>query len=65
MTFDKLLDKWSRNINSEYIVPTLNEFKDTNIIISIEQDSKCILKHLKSLVKQYKQKVKENLNENI
>ena len=33
MKFEELRDKWARNINAEYIVPTLDAFHRSNYII--------------------------------
>ena len=34
MTYQELCDKWSRNINAEYIMPTLYELSRDNLIIN-------------------------------
>lgn len=36
MTYNELIDKWSRNINSEYIMPDLYKLSSDNLIIPKE-----------------------------
>lgn len=33
MTFNELYSTWKRNVNSQYILPTLDKFYDNNVII--------------------------------
>ena len=49
MTFEKLYDKWARNINSEYLLPTLDSFKESNFIISKNTTKEEMLKELKKI----------------
>ena len=65
MTITQLIKKWERNVNAEYIVPTLNELQRDNIIISKEMPLVDMVKTLKKHYKEYKEqlksiKVKEN-----
>ena len=65
MTITQLIKKWERNVNAEYIVPTLNELQRDNIIISKEMPLVDMVKTLKKYYKEYKEqlksiKVKEN-----
>ena len=65
MTITQLIKKWERNVNAEYIVPTLNELQRDNIIISKEMSLVGMVKTLKKHYKEYKEqlksiKVKEN-----
>lgn len=59
MTFNKLYETWTKNINSEYILPTLDKFYDNNIIISTENDIEEILRQIKYYKKIFKIKLKQ------
>lgn len=59
-TFDKLYDKWARNVNSEYILPTLDLFKEHNYIISKTLSDDEILLELKRIKKEIKNRNKVN-----
>lgn len=59
MTFNELYRTWAKNVNSEYIIPTLDKFYDNNIIISTENDIEEILRQIKYHLRIYKTKFKQ------
>jgi hypothetical protein len=55
MTFSELYDKWSKNINAEYICPTLTKFRDANYVISKNWTKEQKLKALQLAIKEVKE----------
>lgn len=58
MTFYELIHQWKKNINAEYIVPTLYDLDRDNIIISLEQPLVEVVKEIKRYHKKYKDELK-------
>ena len=58
MTITELIKKWERNINAEFIVPTLEQLQRDNIIISKEMPLVDAVKILKRHYKEYKEQLK-------
>lgn len=64
MTFGELYKTWANNINSEYILPTLEDFYATNIIIHTDNSIEETLRQLKHYKKLYKIKLKQEKDKN-
>jgi hypothetical protein len=58
MTFEELYKKWERNINAEYIIPTLDKFKENNIIINKFDDKTRDVK-LKNIIEECNKLLKD------
>lgn len=64
MTFNELYSTWKRNVNSEYILPTLDDFWVNNVIIHNNEvvDGNKITAYIDG--KKFKIKIKEVKDDN-